>query len=655
MSQRGADILNILSAEKISKSYSEKILFNDLTIGISEGEKICLIGINGTGKSTLLKVLAGAEYPDSGAVTSGNNVKIEYLSQSPDFSESVTVLEYVFRAKSPIMSLIRDYEYALAKIHENPDDVVWSKKLMDLSHKMDMADAWTVESEAKNILTRLGITNFEAKVDTLSGGQKKRVAMASALISPSDLLILDEPTNHIDNDTVDWLEKYLNKRTGALLMVTHDRYFLERVANRIIELESGKLSSYQANYSNYLEMRIQREELAQTANVKKKNLIKSELEWIRRGAQARSTKQKARIDRFEQMSETYSPIKEESIEIQTISSRMGKKTIEINHVSKGFDGHLLISDFTHIFHRNDRIGIIGPNGSGKSTLLKIIAGKIQADSGKVEVGETVKISYFSQESEEMNSNTRVIDYIKEAAEFIETKDGSISASQMLERFLFPPEAQWAQISKLSGGEKRRLYLLRVLSEAPNIILLDEPTNDFDIQTLSILEDYLEEFPGAVAVVSHDRFFLDRVAKRIFSFEASGKVREYVGNYSDYAEKRDANLAEEKKAYDVKRFNVEKNTKASSRLQVSNITKAEGKDKPIKLSYNEQREFEQIDDKISEIENNINKIKVKIAEASSDFTALSDSLAKLADAELELQNAMERWVYLTELNELSLKK
>lgn len=646
--------MNILSAEKISKSYSEKILFDKLSIGISDGEKICLIGINGTGKSTLLKVIAGVESPDTGSVISGNTIKIEYLPQNPVFNESITVLEYVFKGSSPVMNLIRDYEYALKKIEECPDDLTWSKKLMDLSHKMDSMDAWSVEKEAKSILIQLGITDFTALVDHLSGGQKKRVAMAGALISPADLLILDEPTNHIDNDTVDWLEKYLNKRSGALLMVTHDRYFLERVANRIIELEDGKLYSYQANYSKYLEMKSEREDNQQTANIKRKNLIKKELEWIRKGAQARSTKQKARIDRYNQMSEDYKPTGNEAIAIQAASTRLGKKTIEIEGISKKFGELQVIHEFSHIVHREDRIGIIGPNGSGKSTLVKIIAGKLSFDSGSIKVGPTVKISYFSQESEEMNGDTRVIDYIREASEYIATNEGSISASQMLERFLFPPETQWAQISKLSGGEKRRLYLLRVLTEAPNVLLLDEPTNDFDIQTLSILEDYLEEFKGAVVVVSHDRFFLDRVAKRIFAFEGNGRIKEYTGNYSDYADKQlkikletDASL----KVKAVKGLSLA-NSKSQNK---SNEKIAEKIENLRKLTFKEQRELDESGEKIAELELKARQIQINIDEAVSDYTLLQEHLAKLRATEEELDHTMERWVYLTELSEKIIKK
>lgn len=623
--------MNILSAEKISKSYSEKILFDDISIGISEGENICLIGINGTGKSTFLKVIAGLEYPNSGNVTFGSNVKIEYLPQNPVFDKGVTVLEYVFKSDSPVMNLIREYEFALQKVSEFPNDAPWHKKLIDLTQKMDSMEAWTVEKEAKSILTKLGVTDFNAIIDTLSGGQKKRVAMASALITPADLLILDEPTNHIDNDTVDWLEKYLNKRNGALLMVTHDRYFLERVANRIIELDGGKLYSYMANYSKYLEMKVEREEIQHTSGVKRKNLLRKELEWIRKGAKARSTKQKARIDRYNKLNEEDTSIENNTIAIKVATSRLGKKTIEIENISKSFGDLQVIRDFSYNFLRDDRVGIIGQNGMGKSTLLKIIAGGLDVDSGSVSTGATVKVGYFSQENEVMDGERRVIDYIRDVAEVITTNDGTITASQMLERFLFPPSVQWTPISKLSGGEKRRLYLLRVLIDAPNILLLDEPTNDLDIQTLSILEDYLDEFIGAVVVVSHDRFFLDRVTKKIFSFEGRGVIKEYTGNYSDYVEKSQNDIEIEE-------------------IKVKSIKPENKKDKPLKLTYNEQKELEEIDDKIAGLEAELENIKMKIAEASSDFISLQEFLVKQQHVEEELNQIMDRWIYLNELSE-----
>ncbi|MFZ5987215.1 MAG: ABC-F family ATP-binding cassette domain-containing protein [Bacillota bacterium] len=630
--------MNILSAERISKSYSEKIILGEISFGINEGEKIGLIGINGTGKSTLLKVVAGVEYPDSGRIIKGNSVRIEYLPQNPHFEDGTTVLGQVFKGSSPIMELLREYECTLQKLNEIPGDVEQGKKLTALTQKMDAMDAWTVENEAKSILTRLGIFDFQADVSTLSGGQRKRVAIASALISTADLLILDEPTNHIDNDTIDWLESYLNKQKGALLMVTHDRYFLERVANRIIELDNGKLYSYQANYSKYLEMKAEREELEQSAERKRQSLIRKELEWIRRGAKARSTKQKARIERFEKLQEVQTPESSGSIEMKVGSSRLGKKIIELDNIEKSYPGQDLIKSLSYIFSREDRVGIIGPNGSGKSTLLKIIAGKISPDRGKVTAGETVKIGFFSQENDEMDESLRVIDYIKEEAEFITADGVVISASQMLERFLFPPSVQWTPVSKLSGGEKRRLYLLRILMGAPNVLLLDEPTNDLDIQTLTILESYIDEFPGSVIVVSHDRYFLDRIASKIFSFEGEGVVRQFTGNYSDYRE-----VIRETEAEQEERSRKTVEEKESSSVGIK-------KDRPLKFTFKEQKEFEQIEDVIAGMERELEEVNEDINRSSSNFERLQELLARKELLEKRLNEAIERWAYLNELAE-----
>lgn len=630
--------MNILTVEKISKSYSEKILFDELSIGINEGEKIGLIGINGAGKSTLLKVIAGLEPPDKGRIIMGSSVNIEYLPQNPVFESGTTVLQQVFKGGSSVMKLLREYEYALQRANEHPGDSSLEKELAALIHKMDAMGAWTLESEAKSILTRLGITDFHADVGILSGGQRKRVAMAGALINPASLLILDEPTNHIDNDTVDWLESFLSKRKGALLMVTHDRYFLQRVATRIIELDRGKLFSYQANYSRYLEMKAEREELEQSADRKRQSLLRRELEWMKRGAKARSTKQKARIDRFEKLMEEKPASVGGSVEMQSGAARLGKKIIEMEHVCKGFSGMELIKDFSYTFLRDDRIGIIGANGIGKSTLLKIIAGKLCPDTGRVEMGETVKIGCFTQENDDMDESLRVIEYIREEAEVIQTKESSITASQMLDRFLFPPEVQWTPISKLSGGEKRRLYLLRILMGAPNVLLLDEPTNDLDIQTLSVLEAYLDEFPGVVVTVSHDRYFLDRVVSKIFSFEEQGVVKQYAGNYSDYQ----ASIGEK----------ITKLPEAAVKPKADkNSASTENKkDRPLKFSFKEQREFEQIDSVIAELEDEVKKVNQAILEASSDYVLLQELLSRKEDLEKQLEDAIERWSYLNELAE-----
>lgn len=633
--------MNILSAEGISKSYSEKILFNNISLGIGEGDKIGLIGINGTGKSTLLKIIAGLETTDTGRIIKGNSVRVGYLEQSPSFEAGTTVLEQVFAGPTPIMQLLREYELVLRKSEQNPDDNNLQKLLLGLMNKMDSLNAWSIESEAKTILTKLGIDDFSADVAMLSGGQRKRIAMAGALINPTELLILDEPTNHIDNDTVDWLEKYLNTRKGALLMVTHDRYFLERVANRIIELDHGRLYSYQANYSKFLEMKAEREELTQASERKRQNLLRNELEWIRRGAQARSTKQKARIERFERLQEIDSPMQDDNVEIQVGASRLGRKIIEIENILKAYGENKVIKDFSYILLRDDRIGIIGQNGIGKSTLLGIITGEIKPDMGKVEIGDTVKIGFFTQENVDMDQNLRVIDYIRQVAENIETKNGSISASQMLERFLFSPNVQWTPISKLSGGEKRRLYLLKILMGAPNILLLDEPTNDLDIQTLTILENYLDEFPGAVIAVSHDRYFLDRIATKIFSFEGGGYIKKYAGNYSDYRE-----YVESKTQSD------ELSKRPADTIQNSNSqNKADRqgqKERQLKFTFKEQKEFEEIDSIIANQESQLEKIQEEIDKASSDFEKLQELLVKQQKLEEQLEYSMERWTYLYEL-------
>ncbi len=633
--------MNILSAEGISKSYSEKILFNDISLGIGEGDKIGLIGINGTGKSTLLKVIAGLESTDTGRIIKGNSVRVGYLEQNPVFEAGTTVLQQVFNGPTPIMELLREYEFVLKKSGENPGDKQLEKRILELMHKMDSMNAWAMESEAKTILTKLGIENFDADVATLSGGQRKRIAMAGALINPTELLILDEPTNHIDNDSVDWLEKYLNTRKGALLMVTHDRYFLERVANRIIELDNGKLYSYQANYSKFLEMKAEREELEQASERKRQGLLRTELEWIRRGAQARSTKQKARIERFEKLQDISAPQQNDNIEIQVGSARLGRKIIEIENIQKSYGDSVVIKDFSYILLRDDRIGIIGPNGIGKSTLLRLITGAVKPDLGIVEIGDTVKIGFFTQENVDMDQNLRVIEFIRQVAEQIETKNGSISASQMLERFLFPPSVQWTPISKLSGGEKRRLYLLSILMGAPNILLLDEPTNDLDIQTLTILESYLDEFPGAVMTVSHDRYFLDRIATKIFSFEGDGHINKYAGNYSDYKEYSLRHSDSE----DVIKKRPEDNKDSNSQ----NKEDRQGqKERPIKFTFKEQKEFDEIDAKIAKQESDIENIKAEIDNASSDFERLQELLAKQQQLEEQLEYSMERWTYLYEL-------
>ncbi|MHB1653883.1 MAG: ABC-F family ATP-binding cassette domain-containing protein [Desulfitobacteriaceae bacterium] len=641
--------MNILSIENLGKSYGTKVLFENITLGVDKAEKIGLIGINGTGKSTLLKVIAGLEIPDHGKVTIGSGIHVEYLPQTPIFEEGTTVLEQVFKGSSPVMQLLRDYEYALDKLQERPDDSGFQQKVMELGQRMDAQGAWQLETEAKAVLTRLGILDFEAKVERLSGGMRKRIALASALINPADLLILDEPTNHIDYETVDWLEQYLNKQKGALLMITHDRYFLDRVVNKIFELDRGKLYAYAGNYSVFLEAKLLRMEEEKSTESKRQNLLRNELAWIRRGARARSTKQKARIDRFQRLQGKKPEVSSDKIEISVGSSRLGKKVIELNHVSKRFLGTKVIDDFSYLVSRDDRIGIIGLNGYGKSTLLNIIEGKLTPDQGNIERGETVKIGYFSQENLEMNGELKVIDYIREVAEILHTADGGvITASQMLERFLFPPHLQWIPIAKLSGGEKRRLCLLRILIGAPNVILLDEPTNDLDIQTLTILEEYLDEFPGAVLAVSHDRYFLDRIAEKLFVFRDNGVITQYTGNYSEYLEfsKGQTDL-ENKKSNLGNKPQVENSPKS----ETPNSELLEGKkDRPVKFSFKEQREYEQIDSLIANAEKDLQGINDQINLAGSNYALLQELVKTQQELEQKLDHLLERWTYLNELAE-----
>ncbi len=634
--------MSLISIENISKSYSEKQLLNNINLGINEGDKTGVIGINGTGKSTLLKIIAGVEAADEGRIIKGNSVRVEYLSQNPNFDPEATVIEQVFKGNSEIMRIIREYEKAI----QNPDIPV--EEITRLTSAMDAANAWQIESEAKTVLTKLGILDFGAKVGTLSGGQRKRIALASALISPSELLILDEPTNHLDNDTIDWLEQYLNKRKGALLMVTHDRYFLDRVVNQIIELDSGNLHIYKGNYNYFLEKKLEREEIEAASERKRQSLVRKELAWIMRGAKARSTKQKARIERFEKLNEKVIDLNDEKLDISVASSRLGKKVVELEHINKSFDDKKVIDDFNYIVLRDDRVGIVGPNGSGKSTLINIISGRLEPDSGKVDIGETVRIGVFSQETYHMDDSLRVIEYIREGAEFLSTAEGQkISASQMLERFLFPPHEQWAPISKLSGGEKRRLHLLRVLMDAPNVLLLDEPTNDLDIETLTILEDYLEEFQGAVIAVSHDRYFLDKMAEKIFVFEGSGKIKQYTGNYTLF--KENETTGDEDNTLN-RGLNKDKDATNKNLSQINKSNSGKEKEKPLKFTFKEQREYDEIDDIIAELEGKIQDVETKISEAASDYVLLQELLAHKEDLEKQLDEKMQRWVYLNELAE-----
>ena len=625
-------MMNLVGCEKVTKGFGDKNLFENITFHIDEGEKIGLIGVNGTGKSTLLKLIAGRESPDSGSVTVNSHGVVQYLPQDPDFDETATVLEEVFRGPLPVMQSLREYETVLELLQQAPNSQVLQEQLIALSSQVDAASGWELESEAKAILTELGIEDFSATMGTLSGGQKKRVALATALIQPCDLLLLDEPTNHIDFTAVTWLEKYLNSRKGALLMITHDRYFLDRVVGRMIEIDGGQLYSYAGNYSKFLELKADREDQQAASLGKKQSLLRRELAWIRRGAKARSTKQKARIGRFEELQGEAGNIIHEELAIQSQGSRLGRTIIEIEGLAKSFAELTVIKDFGYIVLRNDRIGIVGPNGRGKSTLLNLIMGKVTPDAGTIHIGQTVKIGYFSQENGEMNENLRVIEYIQEEAHYIKATDGSeITAAQMLEKFLFPRSLQWTPVSKLSGGEKRRLYLLKILMAAPNVLLLDEPTNDLDIQTLTILEDYLAGFDGAVIAVSHDRYFLDKIASRLFVFEELGQIVQYPGNFSDYEDRY--------KAVNV----VIAKPKAVA-------TQEPVRPKNLKFTFQEQKDYAVIDGLVEAAEGEIAVIEQQMADSGSDAEGLQVLCTQLAAAKLKLASLMDRWTYLTELEE-----
>ena len=601
----------LLSAEKVYKGYSERQLLDGCSLAIGEGEKIGLIGINGTGKSTLLKVMAGIDPPDSGIVTRTGGVRVAYLPQNPLFDGETTVLQQVMKGVAIDEERAKD-----AKVIQQAD-----------------------EYQCKSILNQLGLGDYEQKIAQLSGGQKRRVALACALAAEAEVLILDEPTNHIDSEMVDWLEGYLKRFQGALLMVTHDRYFLERVVNRIVELDHGKLYSYPANYSQYLELKAQREEMALATERKRQSLYRKELAWIQRGARARSTKAQFRVDRFEQLKNSEYVPDQSKLEVSALSSRLGRKIIEIDNISKAFDGKQLVRDFSYNLLRGDRIGIIGPNGYGKTTLVRMICGLLKPDSGSIVRGDTVKIGYFSQESfigEEFDPSVKAVDYIRSISQEIQTPEGTLSASQMMEKFLFPSELQYTEIGRLSGGERRRLYLLRVLMEAPNVLVLDEPTNDLDIETLAVLEDYLESFPGVVIAVSHDRYFLDKLMNHVFVLAGNGEVRHYTGGYADYR----AEVAEQERI------------KKQSAASVSNGEKRDGRNQreKLKFSFKEQREYEQIDQVIAELEEKIEETEQQIRSNSSDYTALQQLTQEKEELEEQLAQKMERWVYLNDLAE-----
>ena len=589
--------MNLLTAEHIVKAYSERVLLNDVNFSIHQGEKVGVIGTNGMGKSTLLKIIAGAEEADQGEIIKGNKVHIRYLPQTPVFEKNMTVLEAVLQG--------------------NVNDI----------------NQWSIESEAKTILQELGLTDYEQKVEELSGGQKKRVALANAILAPVEILILDEPTNHLDDEMSQWLEEYLIRFRGAVLLVTHDRYFLDRVVTRIVEVDKGKLYSYPGSYSEFVRLKAERQNMEIASERKRQSILRTELEWLHRGARARSTKQKAHIERIEQMQEQKAPEKEVQVQMSSIASRLGKKTIEVNGVGKAYNGKCLFDDFSYIFLKNDRIGIIGPNGCGKSTLVKIITGNLEPDYGTVEIGDTIRIGYFSQENEYMDESLKAIEYVKEVGEYVHTVNGTISASQIMEQFLFDGTMQWTQISRLSGGEKRRLYLLRILMSQPNVLILDEPTNDLDIQTLTILEDYLDAFDGIVITVSHDRYFLDRIVRRIFAFE-NGHIRQYEGNHSDYL------LARPETAGKTERVGRKPEKEKTEKV----------KTQKLRFSYKEQKEFETIDEEIEKLEQAIADKERLIGLNASDFLKLNQLTAEKEELECKLEEKMERWEYLNELNE-----
>ncbi|RHS83807.1 ABC-F family ATP-binding cassette domain-containing protein [Clostridium sp. AM42-4] len=640
--------MSLITIEHLTKSYTERLLFDDTAFSINEGEKVGLIGINGTGKSTLLKIVAGLEEPDDGSVVRRRNLYIRYLPQIPVFTAGDTVLDAIVR---------------------------------DNASEPHFSSREEIEASAKNILTRLGIYDFDEKVEHLSGGQRKRVALTSVLLSTADLLILDEPTNHLDSEMADWLEDYLKKFRGALLMITHDRYFLDSVTNRIVELDKGKLYSYQTNYEGFVKLKAERIDIAVASERKRQSILKTELAWMQRGARARSTKQKAHIQRYEALRDMDAPEFDKEVEMESISSRLGRTTVEVKDLCKSYGNKVLLKDFTYIFLKNDRVGIIGPNGSGKSTLMKMIAGWVQPDSGSIEIGQTVKIGYFSQENEAMDESLKVIDYIRNVAEYVQTKDGSISASQMLERFLFPGSVQYTTISRLSGGEKRRLYLLRILMDAPNVLLLDEPTNDLDIRTLTILEDYLDSFQGIVITVSHDRYFLDRMVRRIFAFEGDGKVVQYEGGFTDYQAAYllkhpdllggSAGRGKNGAAGDSygrgaagsvgaaggngAAGSLDQNAVDADGLNAAGAGKKSSQDgrahqKKLKFSYKEQREWDTIEDEIAGLEAEIEALDGQIAESATNYGKLNQLMAEKAEKEALLEEKMDRWMYLQELAE-----
>lgn len=631
----------ILTIENLCKTYGEKVLFNNVNFSLSDGDKVGIVGVNGTGKSTFIKVIAGIVPKDSGTITTGKNTKISYLEQDKVFEPEHTVLMEVFKGTQPLMRALYDYELALQASQKNPQDMDLQKKIITLSSKIDELNGWQLESDAKTILTKLGIMDFSAKTKTLSGGQQKRLALATALIQPCDLLLLDEPTNHLDSETIAWLEEYLRKLKTALIMVTHDRYFLDSVATKILELDKGNSYIYTGNYTQFLELKNQRLEREEASEQKRQNFLRNELKWIRRGAQARSTKQRARIQRFEEVKNQKVNIDHSKIEIGMATSRLGRTVIELENVNYAVDDKTIVKDFTYTVLRNDRIGILGPNGSGKTTLLNIIAGKLAPTSGTVTIGQTVKIGYFTQKNVAMDERLRPIEYIKEEANYLTLADGTkLSASQLMERFLFPGTLQWTPIAKLSGGEKRRLYLLRILMSAPNVLLLDEPTNDLDLETMSILEEFIDNFNGAIIFVSHDRFFIDRLADKVFVYQKDGTLRQYPGGYSYY-----------KGIEEQEQQALQAQTQQSMPKKETKPTKTREKaNTPKKLSFKEQREYDEIEAVIAETEGELKVVQLQMAQNASDYGKLNELTKEETRLQEKLDYLMERWAYLEEIVE-----
>lgn len=651
--------MNIINVENITKSYTERKLFDKASFYLQEGEKVGVIGINGTGKSTLLKIIAGLEEPEEGTVTKANHIVVRYLPQNPVFDPEMSVIDSV------LTQCVQNFVGSVTGDNKNAGN--HAETAMD--------EHWGLESDAKSMMTRLGIYDFEQKTGELSGGQRKRLALVAALLVPCDVLILDEPTNHLDSAMADWLEGHLKKWRGALVMITHDRYFLDSVCNRIVEVDKGSIYSYDTNYSGYLERKAEREDIAQASERKRQSILRKELEWVKRGARARTTKQKGRLQRYEELKNQDAPEVDGQVEMSSVYARMGRTTVELEHLSKRYEDKVLLEDFSYIFLKGDRVGFVGANGSGKTTLMKMIAGRLEPDSGTITIGQTIKIGYYTQEIEQdqragiayMDPNEKVIDYIKNTAEYVRTTDGLVSASNMLERFLFPSSQQYSPIGKLSGGEKRRLNLLRVLMEAPNVLILDEPTNDLDTRTLAILEDYLDSYEGIVIVVSHDRYFLDRVVRRIFAFEGNGNVRQYEGGYTDYVNR----LAEEGRTpgdfmtggsnngMNAGKTSGQQNSGGGNVAADADGTLGGGQAKPdamstwksekkLKFSYNEQREYETIEDDIAALEEKLEQLDADMAANATNSVKLGELMQEKEQTERALEEKMERWEYLEEL-------